>query len=171
MADFGSTKGINFNKFKPKRKICHINETWNFLKKLVSFAVLRGLNLKTWIQIRWILYLAYGPELILTPPRTVRLTLSISSNELGSRLPLKPSFGPRGLLVCNTFFFKSGWVSIRTLLCFELQQIWDHFCYKKIKRFYNKSGLGFSVTQSIATLGLGTCNRIFQKNSWVTIVS
>ena len=30
------------------------------------------------------------------PPRNVWLTLSISSNELGSRLPPKPSFGPGG---------------------------------------------------------------------------
>ena len=42
------------------------------------------------------------------PRRNVRLTLTISSNELGSRLPLKPSFGPGGLRTCNVFFQKTA---------------------------------------------------------------
>ena len=42
------------------------------------------------------------------PQRNDRLTLTISSNELGSRLPLKLSFGPGGLRTCNTFFQKTA---------------------------------------------------------------
>ena len=42
------------------------------------------------------------------PPRNDRWTLSISSNELGSRLPPKPSFGPGGLRTCNVFFQKTA---------------------------------------------------------------
>ena len=45
------------------------------------------------------------------PHRNVWLSLSISSNELGSRLPMKPSFGPRGVCTFNVFSQK-----IRTLL-------------------------------------------------------
>ena len=41
------------------------------------------------------------------PQRNDRWTLSLSSNELGSRLPLKPSFGPGGLRTCNAFFQKT----------------------------------------------------------------
>ena len=42
------------------------------------------------------------------PQRNERWTLSLSSNELGSRLPPKPSFGPRGLRTCNVFFQKTA---------------------------------------------------------------
>ena len=42
------------------------------------------------------------------PQQNDRWTLSLSSNELGSRLPLKPSFGPGGLRTCNAFFQKTA---------------------------------------------------------------
>ena len=42
-----------------------------------------------------------------------------------------------------------GWVTIRTSLCFELQQILDHFYYKHFLFFYNKSGLRFAVAWCI----------------------
>ena len=35
-------------------------------------------------------------------------------------------------------------------LCFELEQIRDHFYYKNFLFFYNKSGLRFAVAQSIS---------------------
>ena len=41
------------------------------------------------------------------PQQNERWTLSIPSNELCSRLPLKPSFGPGGLPTCNVFFQKT----------------------------------------------------------------
>ena len=61
--------------------------------------------------------------------------------------------------------FKNSWFTIKTLLCFELQKIRDHFCFTNFLFFYNKSGLRFAVTQSIMTLGLRTCNRFFQKTA------
>ena len=39
-----------------------------------------------------------------------------------------------------------GRFTITTLLCFELQQIWDHFYYTNDPHLYNKSGLGFVLT-------------------------
>ena len=57
------------------------------------------------------------------PHQNARWTLPIFCNELGSRLPLKPSFGPKGLRTCNMFFSKTGWATIRMSLCFELLQI------------------------------------------------
>ena len=44
---------------------------------------------------------------------------------------------------------KNSWVTIETSLCFELEQIQDHFYYTNFLFFYNKSGLRFAVTQSI----------------------
>ena len=41
------------------------------------------------------------------PHRNDRWTLLISSNALGSRLALEPSFWPRGLRTCNVFFQKT----------------------------------------------------------------
>ena len=41
------------------------------------------------------------------PQRNDRWFLSLPSNELGSRLPLKPRFGLGGLRTCNTFFQKT----------------------------------------------------------------
>ena len=38
------------------------------------------------------------------------------------------------------------------LLCFELQQIRDHFYYKNFKSFVSKSGLRFAITQRIKNL-------------------
>ena len=42
-----------------------------------------------------------------------------------------------------------GWVTIRTWLSFELQQIWDHFYYTNAPQLYSKCGLRFAVAQCI----------------------
>ena len=61
------------------------------------------------------------------------------------------------------FWQKNGWVTIRSSLCFELEQIRDHFYYTNFLFFYNKSGLRFSVTQSIAKLGFYSNPTVFFK--------
>ena len=45
---------------------------------------------------------------------------------------------------------KNCWFTIRSLLCFELEQIRDHFNYKNFLFFYNKSGLRFDLAKSMA---------------------
>ena len=77
----------------------------------------------------------------------------------------KPNIRSQTKCTLYTFFSKNRWVTIETSLCFELEQIRDHFYYTNFLFFYNKSGLRFAVTQSIMTLGLRTCNRFFQKTA------
>ena len=81
--------------------------------------------------------------------RNAALIPTKSGNELRSRLPLDDDFGARSSRTCNMFFQKTNQVTIRILLCFELQQIWDHFYYTNAPHLYSKSGLRFAVTQSI----------------------
>ena len=83
------------------------------------------------------------------PYRNANQIPTNSGNELDPRVPLKPSLSSRGPRTWYTLFSKNSWVTIRSLLCFELEQIRDHFYYINFLFFYNKSGLRFAVTQSI----------------------
>ena len=84
-----------------------------------------------------------------------------SGNELDPRVPLEPSFRPWGPRTQYTGFSKNSWVTIRTLLCFEIQQNRYHFYSTNFLFFYNKSALRFAVTQSIAKLGFYSGPAVF----------
>ena len=63
--------------------------------------------------------------------------------------PLKRNLSPTA---CRTFtcaFSKNGCVTIRTWLCFKLEQIRDHFYYTNGGHLINESGLRFAISQSI----------------------
>ena len=57
------------------------------------------------------------------PYRNANQIPTNSGNELDPRVPLKPSLSPRGPRTWYTLFSKNSRVTIRTLLCFELQRI------------------------------------------------
>ena len=59
---------------------------------------------------------------------------------------------------------KNGWFTTRSSLCFELEQIRDHFYYTNFLFFYNKSGLRFAVTQSITMVTFYSNPAVFWKN-------
>ena len=86
------------------------------------------------------------------PYRNERQIPINSGIELDPRVPRKPSFSSRGPRTWYTLFSKNGWVTIRSSLCFELEQIRGHFYFTNFLFFYNKSGVRFDITQSIVTL-------------------
>ena len=57
------------------------------------------------------------------PPKNENQIPIISGNVPDSSGPQKPSFGPGSSRTINVFFQKTNQVTIRILLCFELQQI------------------------------------------------
>ena len=87
----------------------------------------------------------------MTPDERLRLSGRDMSGE-----PTRSDSDSIALRTIYAIFSKTGWVTIRMSLCFELSQIWDHFSHTNAPHLSSKSGLRFALTQSIATFFLVT---------------
>ena len=91
-----------------------------------------------------------GPESNLYARKMIPSILTSNSDHTRSRLHGKHHIRFLDSFRLYNIVPKSSWVTIRSSLCFELEQIRDHFYYTNFKFFYNKSGLRFALAQSIA---------------------